>query len=339
MELLDVQGLDEWAADQLPGTGSTRATKIEGGASNEMFLLERDGGRAVLRRPPAHRTSKTSQDILRETKILRALEATSVPVPRVLAVCEDDAVIGSPFYVMTFVDGFTPRDPLPEPFASDAGALRALCMALIEGLASIANVDWRAVGLDGFGKPDGFLDRQVPRWLTQLETYRTRDIPRLDDVASWLQSNTPRTSDPAIMHGDYQFINVMAERDMPARLAAIVDWEQATIGDPLLDLGWVIAGWSEPGEELRFGSRYLKDRTASPSRADLVKRYEELTGRDTSTLDYYIVLSLFKLACVLEGSYHRFATGKSTHPMHERMGPLVLRAIEQADHTARSGEW
>ena len=339
MSALDVDALSVWVGERLPGDGPLTAERIEGGASNEMFRLERGTDVWVLRRPPLHRTSKTSQNVSREVRLLDALTSTDVRVPRVVLRCDDADVIGSPFYVMEFIDGFTPRDPLPSPFDDHVDARYELGVELIDGLAAVANVDWRAVGLDGFGKPEGFLERQVPRWLSQLETYKTRDIPGIDEVARWLEGNIPRAQEPAIIHGDYQFINVMFAHGAPARLAAIVDWEQATIGDPLLDLGWVIAGWSEPDEPLRFGSKYFRDRRGLPSRAELVERYAKITGRDVERLDYYIVLSLFKLACVLEGSYYRFAVGKSTHAMHEKMGPLVLDAIVQASETARTGRW
>jgi aminoglycoside phosphotransferase (APT) family kinase protein len=328
--IIPTHQLDAWLGERLP-PGALTVERIQGGASNEMFRIARGGRVAVLRRPPEHLVAKGAHDVLRETRVLRALDGTDVPHPRVLDTCDDPAVIGAPFYMMELIDGFAPVEPLPAPFDLDMETRRAMGFALVDGIAALERVDWRAAGLADFGKPEGFLERQVDRWLGQLAKYRTRDIPGLDKVAVWLDENLPAAQEPAIMHGDYQFINVMFSRDTPARLAAIVDWEQSTIGDPLLDLGWLLAGWTDPGEDhLRFGSKYFKDRRGLPTRDELAARYAERTGRALDALDYYVVLALFKLACVLEGSYHRFATGKSTNPMHAKMGPLVLDLAEQA---------
>ncbi|HEX9774127.1 MAG TPA: phosphotransferase family protein [Actinomycetota bacterium] len=316
------EALARFVGDALPGEGPFRLERLTTGASNWMYLMRRDGGAWVLRRPPDRRTDR--RYIAREFRMLRALAATEVPVPTPLLLCEDPDVIGAPFHVMEHVKGFTPMDPLP------AGVDRAtLARSLVDGLAAIARVDWRAAGLEGFGKPDGFLERQVGRWLGQLETYRAREIPGIDELARRLDASVPPAAEPGILHGDYQFINVLARAD--GTLAAVLDWEQSTIGDPLLDLGWLLAGWSEPGEEpLRFGSRYLKDRTGFPSRADLAERYATATGRSLERLAFYEALALFKLACVLEGSYAAFVSGASTNPMHEKMGALVVEAVAQA---------
>jgi aminoglycoside phosphotransferase (APT) family kinase protein len=267
--------------------------------------------------------------ILREFEVLRALDATDVPHPGTVAVCADADVVGANFYVMQRIDGFTPRDPLPPPFDTDREARRELGCELVDGLAALANVDWRAVGLESFGKPDGFLERQVSRWRGMLESYKVRDIEGIDTVSAWLESNRPQMSTPGIMHGDYQFVNVMFADGAPARLAAIVDWEQSTIGDPLLDLGWLLAGWSDPGEPLPF-TAYLSQRDGLPTRAELVERYARATGRDVERLEYYVVLACFKLACVLEGAYARYVTGKSTSEMHRQVGDTVVRLIDDA---------
>lgn len=334
--LIDLPALEGWIGDRLPGAGAAlTAVQISGGASNEMFELRRGAEAWVLRRPPRHKVSKSAHDMGREFRVLAALDGTAVPHPRPLLLCEDDGVIGAPFFLMSRVDGFAPREPLPAPFDADLAVRRDMGFALVDGIAGLATVDWRAAGLEGFGRPEGFLERQVGRWLGQLETYRSREIPGIDEVGGWLESERPSDGEPAILHGDYQFINVMFANDPPARLAAVVDWEQSTIGDPLLDLGWLLAGWQDPGEEeTRFTSAYFADRTGLPSRDELAVRYAEVSGRSLEHLGYYQVLALFKLACILEGSYHRFATGKSTLPVHEAMGPLVLKLARQASEQA-----
>jgi aminoglycoside phosphotransferase (APT) family kinase protein len=334
--LIDLPALERWIGDRLPGSAEPlSAAQISGGASNEMFEVRRGGATWILRRPPRHKVSKSAHDMGREFRVLGALEGTAVPHPRPLLLCEEEAVLGAPFFLMERVDGFAPREPLPAPFDADPFVRREMGFALVDGIAGLAAVDWLAAGLEGFGRPEGFLERQVRRWLGQLETYRSRDIPGLDEVGRWLESERPPDGEPAILHGDYQLINVMFGNEPPARLAAIVDWEQSTIGDPLLDLGWLLAGWQDPGEdETRFTSAYFTDRRGLPTRAELARRYEEVSGRSLEHLGYYQVLALFKLACILEGSYHRFASGTSTLPVHEAMGPLVLKLARQASEQA-----
>ena len=330
--LLDVGRLGTWLQAEVGVDPATlEVERLTGGMSNEIFALTHPGGRWVLRRPPRAPISMEASNriILREFQVLRALVATDVPHPKTVAVCGDAEVVGANFYVMQRIDGFTPRDPLPAPFDSDEAARRGLGWELLDGLAALANVDWRAVGLEGFGKPDRFLERQVSRWSGMLESYKVRDIEGIDTVSEWLESHRPQMSAPGIMHGDYQFVNVMFADGAPARLAAIVDWEQSTIGDPLLDLGWLLAGWSDPGEPLPF-TAYLSQRDGLPTRAELVERYARATGRDVSRLDYYVVLACFKLACVLEGAYARYVTGKSTSEMHRQVGDTVVRLIGDA---------
>ncbi|MFN2545724.1 MAG: phosphotransferase family protein [Actinomycetota bacterium] len=335
-DVLDLARLTAWLDERGLGEGEVRAEPITVGASNLIFDLRRGPHHWVLRRPPTVPVSPTAHDMVREFRVLSALEGTPVPHPTPLALCEDEEVIGARFYVMEFVDGFCPRDPLPPPFDRSTQARRELGFRLVDALADLATVDWEAHGLEGFGHPDGYLDRQVDRWNGQLERYRTRDIPHLDDVAAWLRGNVPSMGEPGIIHGDYQLINTLfahpswgGARPRP-RLAAIVDWEQSTIGDPLVDLGWLLAGWHHAGEEPSFTAAYLADRHGFATRDELAERYEHRTGRSLEHLSWYRVLALFKLACVLEGHYAKFARGESDHPIHERFGELVLQLARQA---------
>jgi aminoglycoside phosphotransferase (APT) family kinase protein len=185
--------------------------------------------------------------MLREWRILTALDGTAVPHPTPVLLCEDAEVVGAPFLLMDVVDGFTPGFELAEPFASDPALRHDIAMAYVDGCVELSMVDWRARGLEGLGKPDGFLERQVPRWLAQLNRYRTRDLPELDFLSNWLVDNTPEMGPAGIIHGDYSPFNVMVAPDLPVRLAAILDWDTGTIGDPLLDLGHLLARWTEPG--------------------------------------------------------------------------------------------
>jgi len=212
-------------------------------------------------------------------------------------------VIGTPFTLMERVDGFSAVDPLPGAF-DNVEFRRQIGIELVQALGELATVDWKAVGLEGFGKPDGFLARQADRWMWQLDSYRFRPLPDADVVASWLRDNLPPPGPIGIMHGDYSLFNVMFAKAAPAHLDAIIDWDTATIGEPLMDLGHVLARWDQVGEEpTSLGSADLADRTGLSSRAELTDVFASLTGWDLSNLRYYEVLSLFKLGCIMEGHH------------------------------------
>lgn len=336
--LVDVPRLTSWVGKRLPGSGALAVRRITSGASNEIFELRRGGGCWVLRRPA--RVAQVRPDTMaREYRLLRALEGTPVPHPRPWFDCEDPEVIGAPFYVMERIEGFTPRLPLPAPFDSDIGARRGLGLELVDGLAALAQVDWRAAGLEGFGRPAGYLERQVDRWLSQLERYRTRELDGLEPVAEWLRDACPPMGEPGILHGDFQLANAMFAHAAPARLAALVDWEQSTIGDPLVDLGWLLALWDEPGEEPIRGSdeRRVNQLPGFPRRAELAERWAQRTGRSLERLGWYEVLALFKLACVLEGAYARHARGQSDSPLHARLERMVPALVRSAHRLVRAG--
>jgi aminoglycoside phosphotransferase (APT) family kinase protein len=304
---LDLERIDAWIGERLPGAGQGFTAQRLGaatGIANALYLIERGAHRWVLRRPPAVKNDPSASSTLREWRILNALESTPVPHPAPVLLCEDTDVLGAPFLIMEVVDGFTPGFELPEPFAAESALRYDLGMAYIDGCAELSMVDWRANGLEGLGKPDGFLERQVPRWLAQLDRYRTRDLPELDFLCRWLTDSTPPMSPAAIIHGDYSPFNVMVAPDPPARLAAILDWDTGTIGDPLLDLGHLLARWTESGERPVLTIQ-AGDTDGYPTRADMAKRYADRTGRDLSALAYYEVLALFKLAVILEGSHAR----------------------------------
>ncbi|MBI2170129.1 MAG: phosphotransferase family protein [Actinobacteria bacterium] len=325
--------------EDLPGAGEPLAVEpIGGGASNELLSITRGDARMVLRRPPRDVPEGRNETMMREYRVLSALAGTDVPHARVLGACDDPEVAGAWFYVMEHVDGWSPMqvDDWPEPFLSDLDARAGLAVQLVDGIAKLSKVDWEARGLDGFGRPDGFHDRQVDRWLAHLEKIKFRELPGLDEAAAWLQHHRPSRYQPGIMHGDYQFANVMFAHGAPARLAAIVDWEMATVGDPLLDLGWVVMGWPDEGEN-RSGSGYV-DYTGMPNRADLLAYYEKESGRSTGEIDYYVILARFKMACVLEAGYARYVAGQADNPKMEAFGDVVLdmatKAADLAEATA-----
>jgi len=242
---------------------------------------------------------------------------------------------------MAMVEGFVghPFSELPAPYDAPGAARRNLAFALVDGIARLANVDYRAVGLDGFGKPEGFLERQVERWLSQLasytdsEGYAPRDIPGLAHVSDWLRANTPDMSPPGIIHGDYSFANAIFEFGAPPRLAAMIDWELGTIGDPLLDLGWVLYAFRSRDEKMPPSGYF--DPSGFPDREELAEYYAGLTGRSVENLTYYMVLAQFKLAVIMERHYARMLNGRQTQELGDISGAFVLRLMAKAEAMAK----
>ncbi len=338
-DLLDIDRLTGWMdANDVGDRGElVVARPIAGGASNEIFEITRGDARMVLRRPPRNVPEGRNETMLREFRVLTALDGTDVPHAPAIAACNDTSVIGACFTLTGFVDGWSPLglgNTWPAPFDTDLDARAGLAYELVDGIARLSQVDWSARGLDGFGKPDGFHDRQVDRWLAHLDAFKFRDLPGLDDAAAWLRVHRPSRYEPGIMHGDYQFANVMYAHGAPARLAAIVDWEMTTIGDPLLDLAWVVMGWPDPDED-RTSMSYV-DYNGMPTRAQLAARYAEVSGRPVDEIDYYVVLARFKMAVVLEGGYARYVQGAADNPKMEAFGAVVLDMAARAGELARA---
>jgi aminoglycoside phosphotransferase (APT) family kinase protein len=335
-DLIDVARVDAWIGDRLPGGGEPLSAERLGattGIANALFVLRRGGHRWVLRRPPAVKNDPSASDTVREWRILVALEGTPVPHPTPRLLCDDPEVIGAPFLLMDVVDGFTPGFELPAPFADDPALRFDLGLAYVDGCAALSQVDWRARGLEGLGRPDGFLERQVPRWMGQLDRYCTRALPELDFVASWLEGNRPVMGPAAILHGDYSPFNVMVAPSPPARLAAVVDWDTGTVGDPLLDIGHLLARWTEPGEEPVIAPQ-AGGVDGYPTRAEMARRYEERTGRDLAALPFYEALALFKLAVILEGTFAR-ERAAGVPDDRNSMGEIVPRLLVAAAQFAR----
>jgi aminoglycoside phosphotransferase (APT) family kinase protein len=313
------------------GSGPVRAEPVGEGHSNVTFLVARDGGTWVLRRPPRPPLPPSAHDVLREATLLRALEPTPVRVPRILAVAEDPAVIGAPFYVMARVDGEVLTSALPPALDTEDQACR-IGEELVDALVEVHAVDWRAAGLEGYGKPTGYLERQLRRFGGLWEHNRTRDLPVLDRVTAWLAEHRPESGPATIVHGDYRLGNVMFAPGAPARLAAIFDWELATIGDPLADVGYLAATYAQPGDEetTLFSLGSVTRRLGFPCREDLIARYEAASGRSMSDLRWYTTLALWKSAIFLEGSYKRRLAGTTEDPFFDLLETGVPQMAERA---------
>lgn len=338
---LDAAALGRWLdASEAPGSGEEpRVGQLKGGSQNTLYLLDRGGERMVLRMPGARADAARIDGLLREIRLVRALSGTDVPHAALIAADDTGSVLGMPFYVMQAIDGWSPMDGgWQPPFDTDLAARRGLAFQLVEGAAKLGRVDWRAHGLDGFGRPDGFHERQVDRWLTFLDAFKVRDLPGLDEAAHWLRNNRPAQYRPGIMHGDYQFANVMFAHGGPARLAAIVDWEMTTVGDPLLDLAWCLLGYD--GEEPKADGFYL-DMAGMPTRSELLAHYEAISGLSTENIDYYLVLANWKLGIVLEKTYAigvRTGTGEGgvDPEIQDAFGAMIPQLIATAAELARS---
>ena len=334
---VDLEALAAWMDGQdLPAGEITGVEPLVGGTQNVLVRFDRGGQTYVLRRGPWHLRPTSNDALRREMRVLAALAGSAVPHPSLLAACPDDDVLGggAVFYLMESVDGFNPTVGLPALHARDPSVRHAMGLAAVDAAAALGAVDHEAVGLGDVGKPDGFLERQVPRWLSELESYRRHDgypgpaIPGLDDVAVWLEANRPRSFTPGLSHGDYHLANLMFRHDGP-EVAAIVDWEMCTVGDPLLDLGWLLATWPT-GDQGSIGGGPLSTEGGLPTSSELVARYAEQTTRDLTAMAWYEVLACFKLGIILEGTHARAFAGKAPVEIGDLLHATTLGLFERA---------
>jgi aminoglycoside phosphotransferase (APT) family kinase protein len=350
----DVAGLSNWLVENdLPGGGQALTVElITGGRSNLTYRVTARAAaepgaaepavtRMVLRRPPLGHVLPTAHDMSREYRVLSALHGTAVPVARPVVLCQDADVIGAPFYLMEWVDGAVFRS------SEDAKILTPAQTGLVserfvEMLATIHGLDVEAVGLGGFGKPAGYMARQLARWQRQWDLSVTREVPGYSDLVARLDAGLPNQGGPdgaeaasagTLVHGDFRIDNMLIDPDPQPRIAAVVDWEMSTLGDPLADLGLSLVYWTEAGEQDLLPPSAGATVTTAPgflTRDQIAARYADLTGRDLSRLGYYMAFGCFKLAVVLEGINARFLQGKTVGEGFEREGPAVPLLIDRA---------
>ena len=308
---------------------------LTGGTQNLLLRFRRGDETYVLRRPPIYLRENSNETMRREARVLAALGDTAVPHPRLIAACGDDAIIGAAFYLMEPVNGFNPVNGLPELHASSPAVRRRMGLAMVEAIAILGALDYQALGLSDFGRPENYLQRQVARWRGQLDSYRKfegwdgeEQIPGVQRVAAWLEDHLPSDFRPGIMHGDYHLANVMYRYDGP-ELAAIVDWELATIGDPLIDLGWLLATWPE-GEEPSPEETPITPWRGFPAPDELVSHYGDHSDRDLSNIIWYGVLACYKLGILLEGTYARACAGRAPRETGEMLHARTIALFERA---------
>ncbi|MET7461187.1 phosphotransferase family protein [Nonomuraea sp. NPDC005501] len=330
---IDLPRLSAWMADHVPDTGEPLSVSlISGGRSNLTYLVEGRDRRVVLRRPPLGHVLPTAHDMRREWRVISALAPTPVPVPEPVAFCADEDVIGAPFYLMGHVEGAAVRtkEELGEPEPEHA---RRLSERLAEVLAAIHAVDHREVGLDGFGRPDGYLARQLDRWCQQWERSKTAELPEYDRLVTRLRDRLPPASAGTLVHGDYRLDNTLVRLAPEPEIMAVVDWEMSTLGDPLADLGLTLTYWQDPGDEERASIPVAGDVTLAPgflSAAEFAAHYAKASGRDIPDLGFYVAFGNFKLAVIVEGIHARFRQGKTVGEGFEEIGSAVPVLIARA---------
>jgi aminoglycoside phosphotransferase (APT) family kinase protein len=310
------------------------AIPVGDGHSNVTFLLSTG---VVLRRPPRGPLPPSAHDVLREARLLKALEPTAVRAPSVLAVCEDTEVIGAPFYVMEEISGEVITTEIPGPL-DNPGERGRIADELIDALVELHAVDWTTIGLEGFGKPTGYLERQVKRFLGLWEINKTRELSEVETIGEWLTQNMPESPPATIVHGDYRLGNTMMASTAPARLKAIFDWEMATIGDPLADVGYMMLHWIRPGDKVGyFNLQSVTMLDGFPSRDEMIARYEQRSGRSMQALNWYVTLALWKAIVFMEGNYKRAITGATDDPYLKSFGEGVLELARRAVEVSQNG--
>ncbi|MYZ08557.1 phosphotransferase [Streptomyces sp. SID2999] len=332
---LDLDRLRALLDRERPGlvTGPLTGRLIEGGRSNLTYALTDGTSRWVVRRPPLGHVLATAHDMRREHRVISALHPTRVPVPRPVLLCEDDEVLGAPFYVMEFVEG-TPYRTADQLAPLGAERTRNAVLSLVDTLVELHAVDPAEVGLADFGRPEGFLDRQLRRWGKQLDASRNRELAGVDELHAALGRSLPTSPAPAVVHGDYRLDNVLiGEGD---RIEAILDWEMSTLGDPLTDLGLLVM-YSQPLGMAHSPVSTTAEAPGHPAPAELIERYAERSGRDVSDVNWYTAFAWFKLAVILEGIHYRYTLGQTVGGGFDRIGDLVPVFIDHGLTTLQEG--
>lgn len=333
----DQTALQRWVREQGMGSTVSDVEPLTGGTQNIVVRLCIDGRPMVLRRPPVHPRPTSDKTMLREIAALRTLAGTPVPHPGFIAGCDDLDVLGVVFYLMEEIDGFNPGSEMAEAYVRDASMRYRVGLSYAASLAGLGNVAWEGSPLAELRRAGSFLQRQVPQFLRLLESYRhDRYAPEslaVTDLAEWLASNRPPDGEPGIMHGDPHMSNVLLRRDIP-ELAAFVDWEMCTVGDPLLDLGWMLICWPSDTDTITAGAE-LAALGGLASRNELLDAYLSAGGRETSRLDWYVAMACFKLGIVIEGTWSRFLVGQASRDAGERLHSSAQHLIDLGTRVAK----
>lgn len=340
--LVDQHSLAQWMDERALESGPIReASLLPGGTQNVLLKFRRGGRQFVLRRPPLHPHVNGNETMLREARTLEALAGSAVPHPALIAVCSDVSVLGGAFYLMEPIDGFNATVEMPSLHASDASLRRQMGLAMADCAVALSGVDYRRAGLALRGELTGYLHRQIERWREQLEGYveyagwpGPQSIVGVDEVSRWLESHCPATFSPGIIHGDFHLANVLYDRSS-AQIAAVVDWELSTVGDPLLDLGWLIATW--PDEDGTGGTSIVTPWQGFPTIEAVIERYGQCSGKDLASVEWYGVLACYKLGILLEGTQARACAGKAPAATGARLHESAIRLFDRATRIMHQG--
>ena len=319
--------------------GHFSVTQFPSGHSNLTYCVQLGDRQMVLRRPPFGSMVKSAHDMGREFHVLSKLHDTYTPAPKVLLYCDDDSILGAPFYLMEPITGIIlRRDPPPGlPFKPETA--RRLCESFIDNLARLHNIDYASVGLADLGKPHGYLERQVRGWIERYHGSKTHDLPEIEQISEWMQRNLPSTQAAALIHNDYKFDNVILDPNDLPKIIGVLDWEMCTLGDPLSDLGTALAYWveaedSDDLQKLRWGPTSYP---GSMTRKALVERYAQVSGRDVSNMLFYVVFARFKVAVIVQQIYYRYHVGLTKDPRFAAMHEVVRTLLRSSWHSAQSG--
>jgi len=339
MTPMNIEPLRHFLDEALGASTELTVTPLVGGGSCEAFAIDRDDARWILRRAPRHANVATAHDVLREYRILDAIKDEPVPIARPIISCDDPSVFGAPFFVMHRIDGSAILSHVPEQWAETPELHGRALEELVDALVAIHAVDWRAQGLGDLAHEGEYLPRQIARWLAQLASYESRELLAAVRVSEWLDAHRPPDQPSALVHGDYKLDNVLFAPESPPRLAAVVDWEMAGIGDPLVDLAWALIFHPGPEGTIPLGvtkePKFALD--SLPARRELIQRYAQKSGRDPAAIGWYDVFARWKLAIALEGSYAKFLRGQSDKPIHEFFGMQADLLLESAEHIIERG--
>ncbi len=339
-EELDLEALARFLDEALPGVeGTVELEQFPSGFSNLTYLIRAGDRELVLRRPPFGSTVRSAHDMGREFRVLSALAEVYPKAPRPLAYCEDPAVLGAPFYLMQRVQGVILRPRLPLDRYPPPAEMACIGAALVETLAELHAVDYEAAGLADLGHPEGYVGRQVAGWAKRYRRARTEDLAELERVAVWLAEHLPAESAAALIHNDFKYDNLVLDPSDRSRVIAVLDWEMATLGDPLMDLGTTLGYWVDPDDPPEIRALELSPTTVpgNPRRAEVAALYAERTGRDLGDLVFYYAYGLFKIAVIIQQIYYRYQGGHTTDPRFARLNEGVRACGLVADRAIQLG--
>jgi aminoglycoside phosphotransferase (APT) family kinase protein len=318
--------------------GALQVEQFPSGHSNLTYLLRSGAWEAVLRRPPLGPVPPRAHDMPREFRILHRLFPSFPLAPEPYVLCEDPSLIGAPFYVMERRRGLILDQDFPPSWQPDADLHHRIAESLVRVLVDLHNVDWRKAGLDDIGHPDGYMQRQVTGWIERFFHARTEDIAGVEELTQWIAENRPESPQPTMIHNDYKLNNVLLDSGAPSNITAVLDWEMATIGDPLSDIASLLVYWTEPGEaDLMGGLKAVTSEPGFPSRADVLEMYARASGRDVSQLNWYLAFSYFKVGVIIQQIYYRWRKGQTHDERFATHGALATHLIQQAAAVAGVG--